>query len=345
MQEHKTQNMQWINQAISEGARQSKACAILGISTRTLQRWRNSTDLIDRRSKPKGQPNNALSEFETKLIAQTANKPEYANLSPAKIVPALADTGVYIASESSFYRILKALGQLTHRLKSKPKRYIHKPRALVASMPNKIYSWDITYLPTSVKGMFYYLYLVMDVYSRKIVGWQIYTQELSSHASNMMKDICDKEGIKPDQVTLHSDNGGPMKGATMLATLQKLGIVPSFSRPSVSNDNPYSESLFRTLKYRPEYPNDAFFDLQAARNWVAGFVNWYNTEHLHSSIKYVTPQQRHNGDDVKILAKRKDVYNAARRRNPNRWSREIRDWDHVKDVLLNPDKQITKKTT
>lgn len=194
----------------------------------------------------------------------------------------MADKGIYIASESSFYRILKALGQLTHRLASKPKRNINKPTAFVALKPNQIYSWDITYLPTSIKGMFYYLYLVMDVYSRKVVGWQIYTQELSSHASNMVKDICDKEGIKPDQVTLHSDKGGPMKGATMLATLQKLGVVPSFTRPSVSNDNPYSESLFRTLKYRPEYPKDAFGDLQSARSWVAGFVAWYNTKHLHS---------------------------------------------------------------
>lgn len=344
MQEHKTQNIQWINQAISDGARQSKACATLGISVRTLQRWRNSTDLIDGRSKPKKKPSNALSEFETKLIVQTANKPQYANLSPAKIVPALADTGVYIASESSFYRILKALGQLTHRLKSKPKRNINKPKALVASKPNEIYSWDITYLPTTIKGMFYYLYLVMDVYSRKIVGWQVYEQEHSKHAADLMIDICSAEGISRNQVTLHSDNGGPMKGATMLATLQKLGVVPSFSRPSVSNDNPYSESLFRTLKYRPEYPNNAFSDLQVARNWVAGFVNWYNTEHLHSSIKYVTPQQRHDGDDLKILAKRKDVYHTARKRNPQRWSGEIRDWDHVKDVLLNPDKQITEKT-
>lgn len=344
MEGQKIEIIQWIKQAVSDGARQSKACGILGISTRTLQRWRNLTDLNDRRCQLKKKPSNALSEFETKLIIQTANKPQYANLSPAKIVPALADTGVYIASESSFYRILKALGQLTHRLKSKPKRNIHKPRALVASMPNQIYSWDITYLPSSVKGMFYYLYLVMDVYSRKIVGWQIYTQELSSHASNMMKDICDKEGIKPGQVTLHSDNGSPMKGATMLATLQNLGVIATFSRPSVSNDNPYSESLFRTLKYRPEYPNTRFSDLQSARNWVNGFVNWYNTEHLHSSIKYVTPQQRHNGDDIEILAKRKDVYHAARKRNPQRWSGEIRDWDHVKDVLLNPDKQITVKS-
>jgi transposase InsO family protein len=344
MQEQKAQFMQWIKQAVSDGARGHKACGILGISVRTLQRWHNSIDLSDGRSKPNKKPVNALSEFETKLIIQTANKPEYANLSPAKIVPALADTGVYIASESSFYRTLKAVGQLAHRLKSKPKRNISKPRALVASQPNQIYSWDITYLPSAIKGLFFYLYLVMDIYSRKIVGWQVYEQELSTHAADLMIDICTAEGIKREQVTLHSDNGGPMKGATMLATLQKLGIVPSFSRPSVSNDNPYSESLFRTLKYRPEYPNQVFANLHAARNWVNGFVSWYNTEHLHSSIKYVTPQQRHNGEDYDILAKRKIVYLNAKKRNPQRWTGEIRNWNHEKDVFLNPDKQTIEKT-
>jgi transposase InsO family protein len=343
MHEQKSQNIQWINQAISDGARQSKACAILGISARTLQRWCNSNDLIDGRCNPKKKPDNALSEFETKLIIDTANKPEYANLSPAKIVPKLADTGIYIASESTFYRLLKAAGQLAHRLKSKPKRTIVKPKALVASGPNQIYSWDITYLPSAIKGVFFYLYLVMDIYSRKIVGWQVYEQESSTHAADLMTDICSAEGVKRDQVILHSDNGGPMKGATMLATLQKLGIVPSFSRPSVSNDNPYSESLFRTLKYRPEYPKHVFANLHAARDWVAGFVKWYNTEHLHSSIKYVTPEQRHNGEDIEILAKRQVVYIDAKTRNPERWSGAIRDWDHETDVLLNPDKQIIEK--
>ncbi len=343
MKEQKLQILQRIEHAVNAGARQSKACLILGISSRTLQRWRHCDDLTDSRCKPNKKPPNALSEFETKLIIKMANKPEYANLSPAKIVPALADTGIYIASESSFYRTLKAVGQLTHRLKSKPKRNISKPKALIASQPNQIYSWDITYLPSSVKGMFYYLYLVMDIYSRKIVGWQVYEQESSSHAADLMVDICNNEGIAHNQVTLHSDNGGPMKGATMLATLQKLGIIPSFSRPSVSNDNPYSESLFRTLKYRPEYPNSVFADLHAARSWVYGFVNWYNTEHMHSSIKYVTPQQRHSGIDIEVLAKRKIVYIDAKKRNPQRWSGAIRNWDHEIDVLLNPDKLIVEK--
>lgn len=129
----------------------------------------------------------------------------------------------------------------------------------------------------------------------------------------------------------------------MLATLQELGVIPSFSRPSVSNDNPYSESLFRTLKYRPEYPEKAFQDLAAARTWVNGFVGWYNEEHLHSSIGFVTPSQRHNGQDIEILSKRKKVYLEAKSKNPGRWSGDIRNWSHIGEVLLNPKKSKNEK--
>jgi transposase InsO family protein len=229
-----------------------------------------------------------------------------------------------------------------HRQKSKPTRQSKKTRAVIATAPNQLYSWDITYLPTQIKGIFLYLYLVVDIYSRKIVGWQVYENESSALAGELMKDICQREGIKQEQVTLHSDNGSPMKGATMLATLQQLGVIPSFSRPSVSNDNPYSESLFRTLKYRPEYPEKPFTGLVAARDWVQSFVHGYNTEHFHSAIKFITPEQRHAGKDREILDKRKVVYEQAKSRNPTRWSGDIRNWNPVKDVYLNPEKQKIK---
>lgn len=135
------------------------------------------------------------------------------------------------------------------------------------------------------------------------------------------------------------DNGGPMKGATMVSTLEHLGVIPSFSRPAVSNDNPYSESLFRTLKYRPEYPEKPFVDLAAARNWVQRFVDWYNSEHLHSAINFVTPAQRHQGEDRDILEQRKQVYKKAQSENPQRWSRETRNWEPITEVHLNPEKQ------
>ena len=271
-----------------------------------------------------------------------ANEETYASLPPSKIIPLLADEGRYIASESTFYRILKAEGQLTHRHASKIKK-ASKPKPLVATQPNQIYSWDITYLPTQVKGMFLYLYLMMDIYSRKIVGWQIHESECSQHASNLLREVCRVEGVDKHQVTLHSDNGGPMKGATMLATLQQLGVIPSFSRPSVSNDNPYSEALFRTLKYRPEYPQNKFGSLTEARQWVSGFVSWYNDEHQHSAIRFVTPTQRHEGRDKAILQRRHQVYQQAYLKNPTRWSGNTRNWNPISEVSLNPDKATKDK--
>lgn len=327
-----------LTQAQENGARQSKACEVIGISAKTYQRWSKPDNDKDGRLDAKHAPGNKLTELERQRVIKTASMPEYANLPANKIVPTLADKGEYIASEATFYRILKEEKLLSHREKSKPARTIIKPKSLTANGPNQVYTWDITYLPSGIRGMFYYLYLVLDIFSRKIIGWQIHTEELSALAADMMIDICQREGIQPNQVTLHSDNGSPMKGATMLATLQELGVIPSFSRPSVSNDNPYSESVFRTLKYRPEYPERAFASIADARGWVQGFVDWYNNEHLHSSIRYVTPEQRHTGKDIEILAQRKEVYLKAKMKNPNRWTGEIRNWDRKSEVHLNPAK-------
>ncbi|MFK3872919.1 IS3 family transposase [Pseudoalteromonas rhizosphaerae] len=304
-----------ITNAQDSGARKEKACELLGLTVRTVQRWIEADDMTDKRTSTKKRPPNRPTELERQRIINTVNSTEYGHLPASKIVPKLLDNGIWIASESSFYRVMKAV------------------RA------NEVYTWDITYLPTSVKGQFLYLYLVMDIFSRKVVGWQVYDTQLSELAADLMKDICSREQIKREQVTLHSDNGSPMKGATLLATLQELGIVPSFSRPSVSNDNPYSESLFKTLKYRPEYPEKAFEDISAAREWVSGFVDWYNNEHLHSGIKFVTPNQRHLGLDKEILAKRQQVNDAAKLNNPSRWSGKSRDWSMINEVNLNPEKK------
>jgi putative transposase len=330
-----------VTEAMRAGARQSAACEVIGISAKTLQRWAQPGNVQDGRLEARHAPSTKLTQWEREQILKVANEPEYASLSPSKIVPKLADEGRYIASESSFYRILKAAHQLKHRDKSKPSRTVIKPKALTATGPNQIYSWDITYLPTRVRGVFLYLYLVMDIYSRKVVGWQVYEAESSALAADLMTDICRREGVKRQQVTLHSDNGSPMKGATLLATLHALGVIPSFSRPSVSNDNPYSESLFRTLKYRPEYPEAVFDGLHGARTWVRWFVDWYNNEHLHSGINFVTPAQRHAGHDADILAQREQVYRHAKSRHPQRWSGNIRNWQPIGDVHLNPAQDTT----
>jgi putative transposase len=158
-----------------------------------------------------------------------------------------------------------------------------------------------------------------------------------------MYRACKEQSINRHSLTLHADNGGPMKGATMLATLRKLGVVPSFSRPSVSNDNPFSESLFKTLKYCPAYPDKPFQNIETVRTWVATFVTWYNTKHLHSGIKFVTPQMRHTGKDDAILIKRQEVYEMAKAANPRRWSNQTRDWTSISTVLLNPGKETKAK--
>ena len=327
-------------EAILAGARQRPACAVMGLSVRTVQRWQ-AADAVsgDRRGVRRFEPANKLSEDERSALLAVANCAEFGHLPPSQIVPRLADRGEYIASESTFYRVLRANHQLMHRRADRSAQKRSKPRALCAIAPNQLYSWDITYLPTLTLGVFFYLYLFMDIFSRKIVGWQVYEQESSLLAGDLMRDICRRENLSPNQVVLHSDNGGPMKGATMLATLQALGVIPSFSRPAVSNDNPYSEALFKTLKYRPAYPETPFTCLLNARTWVAGFVHWYNNEHHHSAIQFVTPAKRHAGLDTAILSNRTAVYEAAKARRPQRWTGPTRDWQPVSIVHLNPEQR------
>lgn len=338
------QVMLLVAEAMQAGARQDRACQVLSLSERTLQRWHSDQagKHGDRRPARIQVPKNRLSEQERERLLAIANSPEFGHLPPSQIVPRLADLGQYVGSESTFYRTLEAENQLKHRGAERPAKPRHKPRALCATAPNQLFSWDITYLPTDIKGLYFYLYLFMDIYSRKVIGWQVYEMESSELAGEVMRDICEREDIAPNQVVLHSDNGSPMKGATMLATLQALGVMPSFSRPAVSNDNPYSESLFKTMKYRPAYPQRPFENLLAARQWVGTFVRWYNEEHRHSAISFVTPAQRHAGLDAELLQKRTQVYEAAKALHPERWSGATRNWQPVTVVHLNPEKSETK---
>ena len=330
-----------IDIAIKDGARLKPCCDIVGLSVRAIQRWR-SNEGGDKRPTAKRSSPRTMTEEEKDKIIEVCNSNEYKDKTPNEIVPMLAEKGVYIASESTFYKVLRERQLLKHRSNSKPSVKRKKPDELIAHGPLQVLSWDITYLKTSVKGMFFYLYLFMDVWSRQIVGWTVEDCESGDLASKTIKRICEENNI--NESNLHSDNGSPMKCATMLATLQNLGVVPSFSRPSVSNDNPYSESLFKTLKYCPAYPGK-FETIDEARTWVHKFVTWYNTEHRHSGIKFVTPEQRHKGIDKKILMKRKETYIKARKRNPHRWARNIRNWDYVEEVALNkePEKIELKK--
>ena len=317
--------------AVKSGARYNSACQLIGLSTRCVQRWRKNPKGDLRPTATKFSPK-ALTQEEKDQIVQVCNSEEFCDMNPNQIVPILAERGIYIASASKFYDILKENKLLKHRENSKAPRKHTKPKALIATGPNQVLSWDITYLRTSVKGTFYYLYLFMDIWSRKIVGWTVADCESGEIASDMIQSICIANNLL--YIYLHSDNGSPMKCGTMLATLEWLGVTPSFSRPRVSNDNPFSESLFKTLKYRPSYPSK-FENIEQANKWVEIFVNWYNNEHHHSGIKFVTPEQRHSGNDIQILLKREETYRKAKLKNPLRWTGKIRNWKHQDTVELN----------
>lgn len=267
------------------------------------------------------------------------NQEEYAHLPPSQIYPKLLDKGVYIASPSTFYRVLKRNNQLTHRGRQKKAIKRKPPTTYTATGPNQVYTWDITYCKTQVQGMFYYLYMIVDIYSRKIVGYEVHECENGEYASALLERTYWREKILNKPLVLHSDNGAPMKSLTMKSKMESLNVTSSYNRPRVSNDNPYSESLFKTVKYHHSWPKEGFNSLSATRDWANEFVHWYNNEHQHSQIKYITPNERHEGKDRSILFQRKKVILAAKAAHPERWSGDIQNLKPVGNITLNPEKE------
>jgi len=304
--------------AHSDGARLHLACEIVGIDVRTLQRWKAGEGLVDGDGRP----------------GAVRPAPAHA-LSPAERAQVLS-----VASESSFARVLRAQGQTEHRGRAKAPKAGRPPTTHIATAPRQVWCWDMTYLPATVIGQWFHLYLILDLYSRKIVGWEVHDSDDSIHAAHLVRRTALAEGIAtlPIKPVLHGDNGATLKATTVLAMLYWLGVKPSYSRPRVSDDNAYAESLFRTAKYRPEFPAKGFVDLAAARAWATHFVRWYNVDHRHSGIRYVSPAQRHAGDDHAILAARHELYVQARERHPARWSGETRNWTPIGAVTLNPER-------
>jgi transposase InsO family protein len=327
-----------VEEAMQAGARLESICNELGIDARTVQRWRNSGTEEDQRRGPHTVPANALTPREEEAVVKVLTSSEFAGLSPNQVVPKLADKKVYIASERTMYRILKRERLLTHRDRSRPRKH-KRPEERISTGPCQTWSWDITYLPTPIRGRFWMLYMVMDVWSRKIVAAHVYEREGEDLAAVVVGEACKREGVPRDKLRLHSDNGAAMKGQVLHVKLKDLGVSSSFSRPRTSNDNPYSESLFRTLKYRPEYPTGVFESIESAQKWVDRFVHWYNKEHKHSGIRFVTPTERHEGREAEILANRRRVYRKAKKKNPERWSGSTRDWTPIQIVRLNPGRQ------
>lgn len=335
--------VQAVEEAHIAGARLEAACELVGITARTLQRWKAGDGLVagDRRpTAERPMPSHALSAAEREEILRIANEPRFAALPPSRIVPMLADEGRYVASESSFSRVLRTHGQTTRRGRARAPQTSRPPTTHVATGPNEVWCWDMTFLASVVAGRWFYLYLILDVYSRKVVAWEVHEVDSSDHAARLVQRAALTEGIHALAVkpVLHGDNGATLKATSVLAMLQWLGIPPSYSRPRVSDDNPYAEAFFRTVKYRPEFPAKGFVDLEAARAWAARFVRWYNHDHRHSGIRYVSPAQRHAGDDVMVLRNRHELYLQAREANPRRWSGSTRNWTPVGAVTLNPER-------
>ena len=336
---HRQTAVALINEAVTAGARRAMACAELEISDRTLRRWTKDGQVhADQRPLvPRPEPANKLSASERAAVLEACNSTEFASLPPSQIVPKLADQGRYLASESSFYRILRADGQQHHRGRAKPPVRRKPPASYKASAPCEVWTWDITWMPGPVAGMFFYLYLIVDIFSRKIVGWEVHEREGAELAAVLIRQAVLAEGCIARPLVLHADNGSPMKGATMKTTMEKLGITASYSRPRVSNDNPFSEALFRTCKYRPDWPTKGFATRADAQAWVKSFAIWYNCQHLHSAIRFVTPNARHDGRDHATLASRAILYAKARAKKPERWSGKTRNWQPAGAVWLNPE--------
>ena len=322
-----------IEEAVEAGARTFKACEVLGISTRTYQRWKRDPG-GDRRKAAERTVARKLDADERDYVVEVCCSPEYANVTPYAIYADLLDKGIYLASVSTMYRLLRERGLLHHRSESRPAQRRSKPPELKATGPNQVWSWDVTWLPTRVQGMFLFAYVLMDVWSRKIVGWEIHTEESEAYAHAFFRRVAAEHEVSG--VHLHSDNGNAMKGVTVLVLFFALGIIPSYSRPRVSNDNAYSEALFKTLKYTPGYPK-RFTDIAHARIWFADFAHWYNTEHRHSGIGYVSPQARHGGRVPAIMRQRNEVLTEARNAHPERWPNGQSQWKEDPVVYLNPD--------
>lgn len=259
----------------------------------------------------------ALTEEERERILQELYSERFVDLSPRQVYAALLDDGVYLCSWRTMYRLLKQKEASQERRRIRRHGKYQKPE-LVATAPNRVWSWDITYLKTQIRGHFYYLYVVMDIFSRYVVGWMLAEEECQELAKQLLSKTIEKHNVAPGELTVHADRGAPMKSQSVSDLLEKLDVARSHSRPRVSNDNPYSEAGFKTMKYRPEFP-ERFADFTEAEVFCQRYFVWYNTEHYHTGIALLTPEQVHYGQASEILARRQVILDAAFAQNPERF--------------------------
>jgi putative transposase len=260
-----------------------------------------------------------LSSAEREAILALLNSERFADLSPREIYATLLDEGVYLCSWSTLYRILREQGQ-TRRRRDQLRRTAYTKPELLATQPRQLWSWDITKLKGPATWTYYYLYVIIDVYSRYVVGWMIAERESAELAEALIAETCLREQIAPEQLTIHADRGAAMTSKTVAELLTDLGVAKTHSRPSVSNDNPFSEAQFKTLKYHPSYPA-RFGSLVDARAWARAFFPWYNEAHHHSGLGLLTPAQVHVGEVATVLASRQAVLDRAYQAHPERFVR------------------------
>ena len=293
------------------------ACDALAVPRSRFYRAQQPPPVKLAATAPKAPPPRALSPDEKAVVRETLNSERFQDLAPREVYASLLDEGTYLCSWRGMYRILAE----NHEIRERRDQLRHpvwlKPQ-LVASGPNQLWSWDITRLLTLVVGTFYYLYVILDVYSRYVVGWLLAEQESTELAQQLIAATCDKQGIRREQLTLHADHGSPMIAHSLEQLLSDLGVSKTHSRPHVSNDNPYSEAQFKTLKYRPDFP-ERFGSLPDGRAWVGAFLGWYNYEHHHSGLGLLTPASVHYGQAPALLAARQDVLSLAYSAHPERF--------------------------
>lgn len=313
--EERQEILDFIDEAKRQAVSERTTCSLLGISRRTIQNWRK-WGLRDRRKGSARVVVHKLSVDEEECVYQAAISRRFADSTPEQIVATLAQEKLYYGSVSTFYRILRKREALEHRRESKKPRQGKRPDKIPVTGPNQVWAWDITWLKTAVVGLFHYAYTIIDIYDRTLIGWTIEETESEEHACRLFSRAMRNHGVCPEIV--HADNGNAMRGVTLGVFLDNLKISRSYSRPRCSNDNAFMETWYKTLKYTVGYPR-FFASIEHARIWFADFVNWYNNDHLHSALAYVTPMQRRTGAADLIYAVRNQTIAEARAKNPSRW--------------------------
>ena len=314
-------------------------CDSLEISRATLYRTKKG-DSQDAADHPK-KPHNALDSVQKQEILDLLHSERFADATPYNAFYTLLDEGKYIASIRTMYRVLFESGESCDRRDLRNHKNAIKPE-LIATAPNQVWSWDITKIRSFNKFTYFHLYVIIDIYSRYVVGWMIADRECQHLAKKLIQKSTLKNGIQPGQLTIHSDNGPSMTSQTVSQLLEKIGVLKTHNRPYTSNDNPFSESQFKTMKYCPEFP-DQFESLEAAEKFCIKFFNWYNREHYHSGILFLKPTSVHFGQADEILNNRHQVLLKAFEKNPARFNHKIPTLKKLKPVYINPPKIESEK--